>query len=203
MNIRKFKGYFISDRKPEIGDKIICTNKKSVNYGLTSEVKTLFMFDPAWLVIVGTAPRGNHKSGSGELQVFMEVKTDYIVSDTGYVAIDAYINMKDDDAGKCLGYVTPDGEFIKNVSKPGDTPMIEEVDFECCLVKEAIKAVTAEQLEIKQRAVDAVIEDLIKGFKVGDYTVLEELLKFTPMVNLIGSLPEEQWKDYEVKGKFS
>jgi hypothetical protein len=48
----------------------------------------------------------------------------------------------------------------------------------------------------KQEIVDAVIDDLKKGFEVGDYTVLEELLFFIPRKNLIQALPEEEWKSF-------
>ena len=45
----------------------------------------------------------------------------------------------------------------------------------------------------KQQLIDAVIEDLKKGFEYGDYTVLDELLHFIPKKFLIGALPEEEW----------
>ena len=48
----------------------------------------------------------------------------------------------------------------------------------------------------KQKVVDAVIDDLKKGFVYGDYTVLEELLSFVPITNLIHSLPEEDWEKF-------
>jgi len=49
----------------------------------------------------------------------------------------------------------------------------------------------------KQEIVDAVIDDLKKGFEYGDYTVLEELLFFIPRKNLIQALPEEQWSEFK------
>lgn len=49
----------------------------------------------------------------------------------------------------------------------------------------------------KQQLVDAVIEDLKKGFEAGDYTVLDELLNKLSVKTLVQSLPEEQWKDYD------
>lgn len=52
--------------------------------------------------------------------------------------------------------------------------------------------------EEKQVLVDAVIEDLKKGFAVGDYTVLDELLGFVPTENLIESLPEEEWSKFKM-----
>ncbi len=48
-----------------------------------------------------------------------------------------------------------------------------------------------------QKLVDAVIEDLKKGFMHGDYTVLEELLFFIPKENLVQALPEEQWSKFK------
>lgn len=50
--------------------------------------------------------------------------------------------------------------------------------------------------EEKQVVIDAVIEQLKKDFEQGDFTVLDELLGFIPINNLIQSLPEEQWTKY-------
>ena len=48
--------------------------------------------------------------------------------------------------------------------------------------------------ERKQQLVDTVIDDLKNSFEVGDYTVLDELLKLIPLRNLVQALPEEAWK---------
>jgi hypothetical protein len=49
----------------------------------------------------------------------------------------------------------------------------------------------------KQKLIDTVIESLRENIANGDFTVLEELLGFIPTNNLIESLSEEQWKDFE------
>lgn len=49
----------------------------------------------------------------------------------------------------------------------------------------------------KQQLVDAVIEDLKRGFALGDYTVLDELLNKLPIKMLVQSLPEEEWDKYK------
>ena len=38
MKTKKFKGYIISDKKPEAGDTVICIQRKNFNYGATSKV---------------------------------------------------------------------------------------------------------------------------------------------------------------------
>lgn len=48
----------------------------------------------------------------------------------------------------------------------------------------------------KEKLVDRVIEELKKDFEQEDYTVLDELLHFIPIVNLIQSLPEEEWNKW-------
>ena len=54
--------------------------------------------------------------------------------------------------------------------------------------------------ERQQELVDEVIESLKEDFKSGDYTVLEELLKFIPMKNLVQSLEKKKWSKYsEIK----
>jgi hypothetical protein len=56
--------------------------------------------------------------------------------------------------------------------------------------------------ERQQELVDAVIEELKKDMQIGDFTVLDELLKFIPAKNLVQALPEEQWSEFpEVKIK--
>jgi hypothetical protein len=49
----------------------------------------------------------------------------------------------------------------------------------------------------KQQLVDAVIEDLKKGFEKGDYTVLDELLNKLQIKTLVRALPEEDWQVYD------
>jgi len=48
-----------------------------------------------------------------------------------------------------------------------------------------------------QQLVDEVIEEIQKDIRIGDLTVLDELLKFIPKKYLIGSLAEERWKEFE------
>ena len=55
---------------------------------------------------------------------------------------------------------------------------------------------------MKQKAIDAVIEELKKDILSGDCTVLEELLKRIPTDTLIMSLPEEQWPDYTFENNY-
>jgi hypothetical protein len=50
--------------------------------------------------------------------------------------------------------------------------------------------------ERKQLIVDEVIESLKEDFRCGDYTVLDELLKFIPTKNLVQSLSEETWEKF-------
>lgn len=52
------------------------------------------------------------------------------------------------------------------------------------------------QETVEDNLIDAVIDDLKKSMALGDYTVLDELLRFIPRENLIGALPEELWKDF-------
>jgi len=56
--------------------------------------------------------------------------------------------------------------------------------------------------ERKQKLVDEVIEEVKKDLLHGDETVLDELLKFIPVKNLLQALGEEKWKNYpEIKLK--
>jgi hypothetical protein len=54
--------------------------------------------------------------------------------------------------------------------------------------------------ERHQELVDEVLEQIKKDALHGDYTVLDELLKFIPLRNLLQALPEEDWKKFpEIK----
>lgn len=48
-----------------------------------------------------------------------------------------------------------------------------------------------------EQLVDEVIDEIKKDIAIGDLTVLDELLRMIPTRNLIHSLGEERWKDYE------
>jgi len=123
---------------------------------------------------------------------FAYVKYDYREHSTGEIAIDAYpTKRQNDDNGRVVAWVTPDGVVNK-----GTSPLCEPDDLECPNVQAAIQKAKDKQEDIKQRLADEVLEELKKDMKHGDYTVLDELLKLIPTSNLIQSLPEEQWKKY-------
>jgi len=128
---------------------------------------------------------------------FAEVRNGY-QDENGRIAIDAYINDDEDDdnAGRTVAWITPDGETIK-----GDNPACESDDLDDVLVIEAIAEAITVQEESKQKLVDDVIEDLKESFEAGDYTVLDELLKMIPSKNLIQALPEEKWSEYPIEIK--
>jgi hypothetical protein len=53
------------------------------------------------------------------------------------------------------------------------------------------------------KLINAVLEQIRRDVNNGDMTSIEELLRYTPDVALLGYLPEEQWVDHattEVKG---
>jgi hypothetical protein len=47
------------------------------------------------------------------------------------------------------------------------------------------------------KLIDAVLAQLKKDVAEGDMTSVEELLRYTPEVALLGYLPEEQWADHQ------
>ena len=51
--------------------------------------------------------------------------------------------------------------------------------------------------ELKQQLIDTVIESIKVDMLCEDYTAIDELLNFTPIENLIGFLPEEDWEKYK------
>lgn len=53
-----------------------------------------------------------------------------------------------------------------------------------------------------EELVDAVIEDIKSDINNGDVTVLDELLRMIPTKNLIQSLAEERWSDFDSLKEF-
>ena len=49
----------------------------------------------------------------------------------------------------------------------------------------------------KQDLIETVVLQIRQDVHCGDYEALEELLGFMPNVNLIGYLPEEDWKQFK------
>lgn len=130
------------------------------------------------------------------MQKFVEVRSDYQDPETGNIAIDAYLSGDDEVPGRTVCWVSPDGAIIK-----GTNPECEPDDLECELVQEAIAEARVSQEEDKQKLVDDVIDELKKDASIGDYTVLDELLKMIPVKQLVQALPEEVWKNYNIKIK--
>ena len=96
-------------------------------------------------------------------------------------------------------------EYIEEAIRQGDNPIMLDVRYERCEACDVdmpsinhICLVCGQTTKIiKQQLVDAVIEDLKKGFELGDYTVLDELLNMLPVKKLVQSLPEEEWEKYK------
>jgi len=96
-------------------------------------------------------------------------------------------------------------DYIEEAIAQGDDMIMLDVRYERCVACDAdmpsinhICLVCGQETKLhKQILVDAVIEDLKKGFELGDYTVLDELLNMLPVKKLVQSLPEEQWHKYK------
>jgi len=96
-------------------------------------------------------------------------------------------------------------DYIEEALAQGESIILLEVQYERCEACDADMPsinheclVCGQETKIsKQQLVDAVIEDLIKGFEKGDYTVLDELLNMLPVKKLVQALPEEDWQVYD------
>jgi len=96
-------------------------------------------------------------------------------------------------------------EYIEEALAQGESIILLEVQHERCEACDADMPSIAHECLVcgqetkitKQQLVDAVIEDLIKGFEKGDYTVLDELLNMLPVKKLVQALPEEDWQVYD------
>jgi hypothetical protein len=100
-------------------------------------------------------------------------------------------------------------DYIEEAMRQGDDITILSVVYERCEACDAdmpsidhVCLVCGQETRMsKQQLVDAVIEDLKKGFEKGDYTVLDELLNKLPIKTLVQSLPEEDWQVYDELNK--
>jgi len=96
-------------------------------------------------------------------------------------------------------------EYIEEAIRHGQQMILLEVQYERCEACDADMPsigheclVCGQETKIsKQQLVDAVIEDLKRGFEKGDYTVLDELLNKLPVKTLVQALPEEDWQVYD------
>lgn len=96
-------------------------------------------------------------------------------------------------------------DYIEEAMRQGEDMVILNVVYERCVACDAdmpsinhICLVCGQETKLhKQILIDAVIDDLKKGFAVGDYTVLDELLNKLPIKTLVQSLPEEDWDKYK------
>ncbi len=174
---KTFKNFIISDREPKKGDLTVCIKKGNVNYGKTCLVTSDFVDVKNWKVVISE-------------QIFEEVRTDY-VDENGNISIDAYLPSKrksdDEDSGRVIGLVTPDGTLID-----GQHPQyVTKAMRECPLVVNAIKEARERQEDIKQELIDKVLEEIKKDVETGDVTAIDELLKCCPVKNLQAYLPEK------------
>lgn len=115
---------------------------------------------------------------------FVEVLTDY-TDENGNIHIDCYTTSDADEGGVSAGYVTPDGVFVVGNH-------IEENELTQEIIKQAIRDVKETQLDNKQIVVEKVIEQIKIDFSEGFLEAVEELLRFIPIENLKGFLPEEE-----------
>ena len=51
--------------------------------------------------------------------------------------------------------------------------------------------------QTKEELIDRLISQIKSDIEHGDTTVLAELLGFVPDTNLVHSLPEEEWTEFE------
>lgn len=51
--------------------------------------------------------------------------------------------------------------------------------------------------ELKEKLIDRLVAQFKKDLANGDSTVLDELLGYAPIGNLIAALPEEEWSEFE------
>jgi non-ribosomal peptide synthetase component E (peptide arylation enzyme) len=114
----------------------------------------------------------------------------------GNIHIDGWKTEDANEPGKVICVVSPEGKILTDDSV--NDIILASLENE--KVREAIQEAINRQEERKQELVDKVIEEQKEMMGVppdqGDFTVIDELLKFIPCRNLMQSLDESEWKDY-------
>jgi hypothetical protein len=129
-----------------------------------------------------------------EKRFYREVIADH-EDENGNIHIDAYETSKPNEQGKTLCVVSPDGKILFS-----DDNIFFKMRLEDVRVREEIEAALIRQEERKQELVDKVLEEQKEMLEipegVGDFTVLDELLKFIPCKYLMNALDEDKWSEY-------
>lgn len=132
-----------------------------------------------------------------EKEIFVEVIADHEDED-GNICIDVYETDDGNEEGKTICGVSPEGKIL--VADSTSAKFLVRRSLEDSKVREEIIAAQERQAERKQELVDKVIEEQKEMMGVppdqGDFTVLDELLKFLPCKVLMQALDEEEWKNY-------
>lgn len=111
--------------------------------------------------------------------IWGEIRWDYLGD---HYTIDAWLTDDDNEEGKTIATIDMEtGEIIHHDVRAKSDPYAQEIINEV----------------IHQRLLDRVVEVIRRDIDGGDYSAVEELISFCPQENLIQSLPEEEWKQFD------
>jgi hypothetical protein len=113
--------------------------------------------------------------------IWSEIRNDF--EDEGIVTIDAWINPDDNEEGKVIANVHPDGR-------------VEYIDARARKDKYAQEMIIE---AVQEKLYSLVVDRIKKDIESCDITAVIELLSFTPNENLIEYLSEESWEHFKSK----
>ena len=113
-----------------------------------------------------------------EEYIWGEIRWDYVGD---FICIDAWLTDDDMEEGKVIAKIDlVSGELTYNDERAKTNGYAQEII-----------------LEAKQQCLlDRVVKRIETDLEQGDVSAIEELLSFIPHENLVGYLPEEEWKNF-------
>ena len=110
--------------------------------------------------------------------IWGEIRWDYVGD---FICIDAWLTDDDMEEGKVIAKIDlVTGELTYNDDRAKTDNYAQEI------IKEGLNQVL----------LDRVVKRIELDLEQGDVSAVEELLQFIPRKNLIGFLPEEEWKNF-------
>lgn len=115
--------------------------------------------------------------------------------DEGFIVVEGCYTNDHDEEFKRIATVAPDttledsfGELVHDMEKTFPKSVVE-----------AVSVAITQQANRQEALLNSVHDDIVKQVNEGDTTVLFELLKYVPHLNLLASLEEESQKNFRCK----
>ena len=121
-------------------------------------------------------------------KIWKHIISDY--SEENLMYIDGYLTDDADEAGQVIAIINTDTYDIEYKDKRAE----DDIN-----VQDALKAIINDLIDVKEKMIEDLIEEIQSDINSGDRTVLDAILQNIPRSELIQSLSEEKMKKYLYK----